>query len=286
MSDVRLIELRILQMAAAGAFNGSSSFFTTDAIWNLVKPHDPAEIMATMLEDLYVRCSSNQVIQHIALRLRGEYHRRPQDSNEFPIWEWENPREALVQRLRGQAHQLVITWRGLHRIEALRSELASERILERFGILLDMRYYHQDLVAELEKTDRASLAVLALDLDRFKPINDNYGHKAGDEVLKGYLTAVRDTMGTFGTAYRGVGDEVQIILPGFAKDRAVTLAEAIREAVKRQRCTYGETELPTVTTSIGVAVTPPDERLPSLEDRADERQRAAKTQGRDRVVAG
>lgn len=285
MSDVRLIELRILQMAAAGAFNGSNSYFTTDAIWSLVKPHDPAEIIATMLEDLHIRCESNSVIQHIALRLRGEYHIRPQNDREFPVREWENPRESLIQRLRGQTIQLAITWRGLHRIETLRKELAADRILEPFGILLDLRYYHQDLLFELGRTDRASLAVFALDLDHFKAINDHYGHPAGDVVMQAYLSAVRDTVSTFGTAYRGRGDEVKVILPGVTKDRAVALAEAIREAVKRQRCTYAEKELPPVTTSIGVAATPPDERSPTLEDRADERQRSAKELGRDRVVA-
>lgn len=285
MSDVRLIELRILQMAAAGAFNGSSSYFTADAILNLVKPHDPAEIIATMLEDLHLRCESNSVIQHIALRLRGEYHIRPQNDREFPVREWENPREALIQRLRGQTIQLAITWRGLHRIETLRNDLATDRILEPFGILLDLRYYHQDLMTEIGRTDRASLAVFALDLDHFKAINDNHGHPAGDVVMKAYLSAVRDSVGTFGTAYRGRGDEVKVILPGVTKDRAVMLAEDIRGAVKRQRCTYKDKELPVVTTSIGVAATPPDERLPSLEDRADERQRAAKDQGRDIVIA-
>src|SRR6185312_12591310 len=117
----------------------------------------------------------------------------------------------------------------------------------------------------------------------FKPINDAWGHAAGDVVMKAYLEAVRDAVGTLGSAYRGKGDEVVVILAGQGHGRAVEVAQRIREAVASLRCVYQERELPRVTASIGVASTPPEHRTRDLVNIAEARNRNMKAQGKDRI---
>jgi diguanylate cyclase (GGDEF)-like protein len=284
MNDVRLIEFRLLELIAEGTFSGQGRYFLVgdQTVRDLVHPIDSAEIIVSMLEDLHIDCPVDVKTKTLALYLRGDYHYHDLNKGVMTTNEWSNPRDSLINRIRTTAHQFTITWRGRKRIEELRAQLMSDRIFERFGILLDLRYYPQDLERELV---RSNIAVLALDLDNFKPINENFGHPAGDETLKTYLRIVSEVVGTFGTAYRGVGDEVQIILPGFTLDRAVEMGESIRERVKASRTTYQEVVLTPVTVSVGVAAHPPSDRSPRLEDIADERQRRAKTNGRDQVVS-
>jgi diguanylate cyclase (GGDEF)-like protein len=95
------------------------------------------------------------------------------------------------------------------------------------------------------------------------------------------IKSVRDQIGLLGTAYRGVGDEVAVLIKGQGHDRAVELAERIRNSVKTLQCTYDDHVLPGVTASIGVASSPPEERTMALENAAEDRKRKAKNEGRD-----
>ena len=94
----------------------------------------------------------------------------------------------------------------------------------------------------------------------------------------------RRRQGTFGKAYRGRGDEVQVLLPGVDAARAAEFAEKILKAVREARHEHEGAALPKVTASLGLASSPPDERGLSLEDKADERQFQAKREGKDRAV--
>src|SRR5205814_7916056 len=139
--------------------------------------------------------------------------------------------------------------RGLRRVEELRDVLRRDRILEHFGVLLDLRYLHIDLQDALGRPSETPVSVLYADLDSFKSINDKFGHAAGDVMLKAYLEVVRDSLGSFGTAYRGKGDEVVAIITGLGHERSVQLAEKIRKTVEAMECEYKGTRLPNVTAS-------------------------------------
>jgi len=116
------------------------------------------------------------------------------------------------------------------------------------------RYFDEALAREVLRSDRrgTAIAVLLIDVDRFKTVNDALGHKAGDEVLAqtaGILQAV--LRGESITARFG-GDEFAILLPASDLDEATQVAERLREAVEAEG--MGAKDQP-VTISIGVAAT-------------------------------
>ena len=71
-----------------------------------------------------------------------------------------------------------------------------------------MRYFVRALEEALHRPADVPVSVLRLDMDNFKRINEEFGHPAGDVVMKSYLEAVRDSLHPDGIAYRGRGDEI------------------------------------------------------------------------------
>ena len=241
------------------------------------------EMVITMIEEMYVRLD-DQNSQLLMGKLRGEVTGGVPTS--LLKSQWENPRTAIENLfIGGSLQRLRLTYRGLRRIEELREVLARERIMEPFGVLLSMQYFRQDLEQALRMSADIAVSVLYVDMDHFKGINTQFGQSAGDVVMKGYLEVVRDEIGFFGRGYRGVGDEVAVIIRGQGHDRAVEFAEKIRKGVKGLKCEYDGKELPPVSASLGVASTPPEDRKMELEAVAENRKRKAKEGGRDKVVA-
>jgi len=243
------------------------------------------QMVITLAEDGYIEFEQ-QNIQLLVGRLRGEIpfdSRRPSD---VPDSGWANPRDCLQNRLIGaNAFRLFLTYRGMRRIEELRERLKQDRILEPFGVLLDMRYFVRDLEEALQRSADTPISVMRLDLDGFKKINDDSGHAAGDIVMKSYLQAVRDSVGSLGSAYRGRGDEVAVLMIGLEHQQMVKLAEKVRISIQDCQCKFNEIYLPKVTASIGVATSPPEKRTADIETIADSRQNRAKKDGKNRIVA-
>jgi len=191
-------------------------------------------------------------------------------------------RRAFLSSMANALVPVQVSYRGLRRIEELRSELKADRIFEPFGILLDGRYFGADLAdATTEAGGRYSVAVLFCDVDHFKKVNDTYGHRAGDMVLKEVFAKIRDTVAGDGSVYRIGGEEVVGLLPGIDEERAVAIAERIRSATETTEISFDDKAL-RVTVSIGVAASPP--RVGDLRDIADDAMYRAKETGRNRVV--
>jgi diguanylate cyclase (GGDEF)-like protein len=128
------------------------------------------------------------------------------------------------------------------------------------------------------------LAVLALDLDRFKQINDNYGHAAGDRVLQHIARACQDALRDNDLLGRIGGEEFLVVLPGSDLHDAAEVAERLRGRIEALTLEDLPTGLRT-TISIGVAqMTPRDSGFADLEQRADLALYRAKSSGRNRVV--
>ena len=284
MEDVRYSEFIFLQKLATGSpdfdlFRGHPDQAKVVGL----TPSMYEDMAVTLLQELYVRFHDEDK-RLIVARLRGELSPDYPRPGNFQDYQWANPRELIHEVLTRQCvYKLDITYHGLRRIEELRELLRRDRILERFGVLLDFRYIHNDLLDALHRPPDTPISVLYADLDKFKPINDEFGHDAGDVVLKAYLEIVRDTLGSFGTGYRGTGDEVVAIVTGQGHERAVNIAEKIRKAVETMECEYKGKRLPNVTASIGVATTPPESRTVEIESVAEERNRQAKRAGTNRV---
>jgi len=132
--------------------------------------------------------------------------------------------------------------------------------------------------------DGGPLAVVVLDVDQFKQINDRFGHHTGDAILKlvveRFKRAVRDN----DLLARLSGDEFVALLPGTDEDGALIVARRLRHALIDHPFTVHNRRI-TVTCSIGVAVRGPEHiDLTELLDTADNRMYRAKRAGRDRVA--
>ena len=124
-----------------------------------------------------------------------------------------------------------------------------------------------------------------LDLDRFKRINDNYGHLVGDEVLKEMCLRVNKAVRPYDALGRYGGEEFVLVFPETKLKQAVAQAERVREAVGGQPFQLTDDAQETITISIGVAEFQTDEKLEGALDRADRALYRAKDEGRNRVVS-
>lgn len=131
-----------------------------------------------------------------------------------------------------------------------------------------------------------SLSCLLIDIDNFKSINDNYGHYAGDKVIKAFAFLSESEVGNKGIVGRWGGEEFLILLPDLSTKEAIEVAESIRIAFQERVCRYGNLEIK-ATISIGVSTdcTPKTtQQFEQLLKQADENMYIAKHNGKNRVV--
>lgn len=142
-----------------------------------------------------------------------------------------------------------------------------------------------ELAAEVTDGRRSRFALLLVDIDNFKPINDQHGHRIGDQVLRlvaGKLQRHikgRDVLARYG------GDEFVVLLPDTGLEDAARLAEKLRQAIQRHvlRHRLSGEAIGCVTVSIGVAAFVPGQSVADLVDRADQALYRAKHAGRNRT---
>ncbi len=148
-----------------------------------------------------------------------------------------------------------------------------------------MRQYLRDRLAQLAQ-DGTPLAVIMLDLDGLKEINDTYGHLDGDRILKMLAELIRDAIPQGGYAIRFAGDEFLVFLEGVDGEGALRVAEQLRERVSREPFVTAKAPagIP-VRASLGVAVYPADAPSASkLLEAADEALYRSKRAGKNRVT--
>jgi two-component system cell cycle response regulator len=155
--------------------------------------------------------------------------------------------------------------------------------------LFNRRYlsvHGEKLLLKAKQTEK-SLAVLVMDLDHFKSINDNYGHAVGDQVLKEFASRVSQRLRSFDLVARYGGEEFVALLPDVTQDMALQVAERLREGVANTPITIkAEAGSLTATVSIGGIWLAPDNHLTLDQaiDRADKALYEAKAAGRNRAV--
>lgn len=132
----------------------------------------------------------------------------------------------------------------------------------------------------------SSVAVLVLDIDHFKAVNDGFGHDAGDEVLREFAVRLATNVRAIDLPCRMGGEEFVVVMPGASLDDAHRVAERIRRDVASAPFrVMGGAEHLTVTISIGVAATTFGDTPDGLLKRADEGVYQAKAAGRNTVIA-
>lgn len=163
---------------------------------------------------------------------------------------------AAIQR----AHAIETTRADNHRLEALAQTDPLTQLVNRRALTIR-------LVTEMERVRRynAPLALLLLDLDHFKLINDTYGHLVGDDVLFGVAALLQRAVRTVDTVARYGGEEFVIVLPETGKQGALSFAERLRDRLASHRFAIAGGKEIHITGSIGVAIYP-SHGLESVED--------------------
>ena len=135
---------------------------------------------------------------------------------------------------------------------------------------------------ELKRSDRHNhnIAFAIMDIDKFKHINDEYGHNIGDLVLKTLADVIKENIRETDCFARWGGEEFVLLLPETEQKGAIALAEKIRNAVEKKNFNLASN----VTISIGVSTYKKGEALESIYSRADKALYASKEQGRNRVT--
>jgi diguanylate cyclase (GGDEF)-like protein len=175
----------------------------------------------------------------------------------------------------------------------LTREYANEGIL-RFAFtdfLTGLRtrgYFEQQVEMEFKRAERRrqKFALLMLDIDHFKKLNDSFGHHVGDQVLREVAGLLAQDMREVDTVARYGGEEFVIVLPETTETGAAYVAERLRRTVEEARFLAGsDHKAQRLTISIGIAVYDTDAQFKGdLIEFADAAMYAAKHAGRNRVV--
>jgi len=176
------------------------------------------------------------------------------------------------------------------RLRGLTEQLKELATTDGLTGLTNRRAFDQALETELSRCRRSMrpLALLMIDVDRFKAYNDIYGHQAGDAALKTVAECLKGTLKRPGDVVaRYGGEEFVAILPGTEEDGAFFIADAFRESLRALDVPHRGSEKGILTASIGIAVfTERDAGMNAVElvRRADQALYTAKDAGRDRVT--
>jgi len=128
-----------------------------------------------------------------------------------------------------------------------------------------------------------TLGVLFIDADHFKDVNDTFGHKTGDAVLRMVAKSTASGLRSADIPFRWGGEEFLVLLPGADEVGLYTTAERIRTLIENSWIQEGEAQA-RVTVSIGATMALPTETADDLVDRADRLMYASKNGGRNRVT--
>jgi diguanylate cyclase (GGDEF)-like protein len=213
------------------------------------------------------------------------------------IWVWDEVKRARLINATGTDlvspdDWVILSPRGQTISESDFAAMIADESLERTenGKLIDAVtgiLQRGELDADLakigvRKSDDSPVSFVMIDLDHFKTLNDNYGHAAGDEILRAVAQKIATVVRGKGEVYRYGGEEITVILPNHSLLEATTVAERIRSEIASIRIA----SLPdcSVTASLGVATTPEtSETVETVALDADRAMYEAKHLGRNRV---
>ncbi len=190
--------------------------------------------------------------------------------------------ESARRLIRGAAAE---TAAALARADSFRQATAGASTDPLTG-LPNRRYFdeYSSLLAGRRRAGDA-LAVLMIDIDKFKGLNDTYGHPVGDQVLRSVAGAITAAVRDQDVPARIGGEEFAVLLRNPGPKVALEVGERVRQAVRE--LDLMSVGVPGVSVSVGVAsASSPDEPIQAVLDRADQALLRAKRGGRNRVIAG
>jgi diguanylate cyclase (GGDEF)-like protein len=194
---------------------------------------------------------------------------------------------ALVLLMLGSATgYMLIDTKLLVRLRQAQERLVAMAETDALTGLLNRRALFPKLQTEIARADREAqpLAVIMLDLDEFKAVNDRLGHAAGDDMLLATAVALSRVARRYDTVARLGGEEFLVVLPNLSDAAGHATAERMRATITEATASLGH-DISAVTASAGVAVHEPGtgETADQLVARADAAMLAAKREGRNAV---
>jgi len=203
---------------------------------------------------------------------------------------WINQAVSLVRDAAGKPMHFIVHVEDISEQKRLAASLQRLADHDSLTELWNRRRFGEELDRQLSRCHRYAerAALLLVDLDGFKQVNDNHGHRAGDELLKRVAKVLGTRLRRTDSLARLGGDEFGIILANVTPDRAMELAAALREVVSTADIDVNDTQV-RVTASVGVAPldehTASDEEALEQADTAMYRDKAARGHGRGRRLA-
>ncbi len=237
----------------------------------------PFSGMEFVNETLDIRFSSGKRGRHSCtyrLRIAGDdlgemkFTRNKRFSDE-EMTDFESHIYHLVYPLRNSIqYQVAVRAAQMDSLTGIYNRAAMDRSLER--------------EVELSHRHDREVSLLIIDVDHFKSVNDNYGHSAGDAVLKELAASITNTMRASDMLFRYGGEEFALILSGTNIDGARQVGERIRTTVSAHSFLFGDQQIP-LTVSIGVASLGRRDSAKRLFNKADDALYQAKKAGRNQV---
>lgn len=209
---------------------------------------------------------------------RETMHRR-KDGSRFPV-------EVSVSVTPGDEHLVFLVFRDITERKVQQEKIWHRATFDELTGLPNRALFHDRLAVALAQVKRygTQVALMFLDLDHFKPVNDTLGHHVGDDLLRHVASRLRGCMRDGDTLARIGGDEFCLILPNLRQEEeSATVAGKILNAVGAPFQLAGRKI--DISCSIGIAIFPDDaEEAASLLKRADQAMYQAKRQGRNQYV--
>lgn len=212
--------------------------------------------------------AQNWLIYHLHLSLPTQEHA---EDESYPIKELEENNQLLKRLVDEKTRELNLA------LEEISSLAATDPLTGLHNRLQIDKLLEQQLTSPAAVSE--GLAVILIDLDYFKDINDSHGHLIGDQVLQEFSQLLSDHLGEQDLAGRWGGEEFLIICPATSRHLALERAEKLRSQLASHLFTLPVSQ----TASFGVAQYQPGDSRDSLLQRADQALYQAKEQGRNRV---
>jgi diguanylate cyclase (GGDEF)-like protein len=152
--------------------------------------------------------------------------------------------------------------------------------------LFNRRFLDETLQKFLAERAVQPLVCVMIDIDHFKRFNDEFGHDAGDMVMRYVGQILGEAVDPVGTAYRFGGEEFTLLLPGRSEQQGFELAEMLRLKIISATLSHSGRMLGNVTVSLGVASAPDEGSIETIVTRADAALLIAKSEGRNRTLSG
>lgn len=154
--------------------------------------------------------------------------------------------------------------------------------------LKNRRAYDDDAMSEWERSNRTQrpLAIMMIDIDHFKSVNDTHGHAIGDRALVEVANTLKGNVRDYDLVYRFGGEEFVVLVPECDPEAAINAANRFREAIAGREIQL-DTGILKITASFGVAISQPPKSVPLSEllEEADKLLYQAKKEGRNRVCS-